>query len=615
MNEKFPEKLLKKLENLPRTPGVYRFFNAAGTVIYIGKARVLRSRVRSYFRDLGTGMSTAKTRVMAQKIRDIDYIVTDTEKEALILEANLVKEHKPRYNISLKDDKSFPYIKITNEDFPRIFSTRKKVNDGGAYFGPYTEARVMRMLLWTLRRIFPIRSCKYKLTPETIEKRRVRLCLDYHIKRCGGPCEGLVAQEEYGKMVSQIREFLQGHTKNLVRVLQENMAKSAAERAYESAALFRDRLREIESFQAKQKVVDMKPVDRGIAAVAVEDDLACGALFKEREGKIIGRRHHAIEGAGGSAAGEILQNFIMHVYLNEEYVPPEIFISHDVQDRRAISEWLTERRKAAVHIVKPQKGEKAKLTQMCVKNAELLLQELLLQELQKPDYVAYSVKELQKNLNLREPPVTIEAFDVSNVQGKDAVSSMVSFHNGSPQKSAYRVFKIRLKDTPDDFSMIAEAVGRRYSRLLKEGAGMPGLILVDGGRGQLSAALGALQKCGLDDIPVVGLAKRLDEVFVPGVPEPQNIPKTSAGLRLLQRVRDEAHRFALMHHRKQRKKRMLVSELDGIPGIGTERKRLLLKYFGSLAKLKEAAPASLAQVKTISESMAQTIYEYLHAQK
>lgn len=610
MVTEFSKKLTEKLENLPTKPGVYLFSNASGSVIYVGKAKRLRNRVRSYFMKANMQQSSAKTRILVRKIKDFDYIVTDTEKEALILEANLVKTHKPKYNINLKDDKSFPYIRITNEDFPQIFSTRRRINDGSSYFGPYTDAKVIRNLLWTMRKIFPIRSCKYKLTPEVIRKRKIKLCLDYHIKRCGGMCEGLVEKAEYNEMTDQIRQFLLGHTAKLLKILRENMEKAAANRSYEIAALFRDRLHEVEIFQSRQKVVDANPVDRDIITVAAEDDIACGVVLKEREGKIIARRHHSISGVGGAGIGEILRNFIMQVYLNEEYVPPEIFISHSISDRQEIREWLSEKRGGSVGIVLPKIGQKAKLTQMCMKNAELLLQELILQNQKKPDFVAFSVKTLQKDLSLEKLPITIEAFDISNIQGKDAVASMVSFLNGIAQKKEYRVFKIRSKETPDDYAMIAEAVERRYSRLLKEKSGMPGLILIDGGKGQLSAAKNSLSKLGITDVPVIGLAKRLDEVFVPGVSEAQNIPKTSAGLRLLQRIRDEAHRFALMHHKKQRKKRTITSELDEIPGIGPERKRLLLKHFGSLTRLKSAAPEAISKVNTISETMARKIHDH-----
>jgi len=612
MISSLPENLSEKLVNIPRKPGVYLFLNASGKIIYIGKAKILRNRVRSYFQSKSPGLMYAKTALMVSKVHDLDYIVTDTEKEALILEANLVKEHRPRYNIDLKDDKSFPYIRITNEKFPRVFATRRRIQDGSKYFGPYTEVKVMRALLRTLRKIFQIRSCTYNMTPEAVENRKYKLCLDYHIKRCGGPCQGLVSSEEYNGMIDQIRSFLQGHTSGIAHILKDKMQEAASRKAFEEAAVYRDRLREIESFQSRQKVVDAKPVDRDIVALAIRDDIACGVMFKEREGKIIGRRHHALERIGGLPVEEVLRSFLVQIYMVEEYIPPEIFISNEVSDRKTIIEWLSEKRGATVRIVLPRKGEKARLIEMCRKNAELLLGELIIQLQQKKDYIAYSVSALQKDLNLKELPMTVEAFDISNVHGKDAVASMVSFYNGAAQKKNYRVFKIRCKDTADDFAMIAEAVERRYSRLLREDGAMPDLILIDGGKGQLSAALGSLQKLGIEDIPVAGLAKRLDEVFIPESRDAQNIPKTSAGLKLLQRIRDEAHRFAIMHHRKQRKKRTIASELDSIPGIGPERKRLLLKYFGSLAKIKDAQPESIAHVRSISEDLARIIYEHLH---
>ncbi len=600
-----------KLAALPKKPGVYLLKDNSGAILYIGKAKLLRNRVRSYFQD--SLPPYIKTHLLTRKIKDLETIVTDTEKEALILEANLVKLYKPRYNVNLKDDKSYPYIKITNEDFPQVVVTRKKINDGGTYFGPYTEVKVMRSLLWTTRKIFQIRSCKFKLTSDTIQKRKVKLCLDYHTKRCGGPCEGLVSRDDYNDMGNQVRDFFRGHTKKLAGILTVKMNEAAEKQRYETAALYRDRLREIENFQARQKVVDVNPVDRDIIAVAADDDIACGVVFMEREGKILGRRHHALDGVGCKSEEEILKSFIMQVYLNAEYVPPEIFISHAIEDRESIADWLMGERGGKVKILTPMKGDKVKLTEMCLNNAKLLLQELLLQRHQRKDFIAFSVKTLKEDLNLQIEPKTIEAFDISNFQGKDAVASMVSFFNGVPQKKEYRIFKIRSKDTPDDFTMIAEAVERRYSRLLAEQAKLPDLILIDGGKGQLSAALGSLQKLKIDTIPVAGLAKRLDEVFIPHVSVAQNILRTSSGLRLLQRIRDEAHRFALMHHRKQRKKRTLTSELDTIPGIGVNRRKSLLNYFGSVSRLRNASPRTIANVNNISMPLAQKIHNHLKA--
>ncbi len=545
-----------KLAALPKKPGVYLLKDNSGAILYIGKAKLLRNRVRSYFQD--SLPPYIKTHLLTRKIKDLETIVTDTEKEALILEANLVKLYKPRYNVNLKDDKSYPYIKITNEDFPQVVVTRKKINDGG-------------------------------------------------------PCEGLVSRDDYNDMGNQVRDFFRGHTTKLAGILTVKMNEAAEKQRYETAALYRDRLREIENFQARQKVVDVNPVDRDIIAVAADDDIACGVVFMEREGKILGRRHHALDGVGCKSEEEILKSFIMQVYLNAEYVPPEIFISHAIEDRESIADWLTGERGGKVKILTPMKGDKAKLTEMCLNNAKLLLQELLLQRHQRKDFIAFSVKTLKEDLNLQIEPKTIEAFDISNFQGKDAVASMVSFFNGVPQKKEYRIFKIRSKDTPDDFTMIAEAVERRYSRLLAEQAKLPDLILIDGGKGQLSAALGSLQKLKIDTIPVAGLAKRLDEVFIPHVSVAQNILGTSSGLRLLQRIRDEAHRFALMHHRKQRKKRTLTSELDTIPGIGVNRRKSLLNYFGSVSRLRNASPRTIANVNNISMALAQKIHNHLKA--
>jgi excinuclease ABC subunit C len=610
MTKEHSIELKKRLNSLPKQPGVYLFKDNSGAILYIGKAKLLRNRVRSYFHN--SVPEYAKTQIMVKKIQDFEYIVTDTEKEALILEANLVKLHRPRYNINLKDDKSYPYIKITNENFPRIIPTRKKFNDGGKYFGPYTEVRPLRALLRTVGKIFQIRNCDYKLTQDTIAKHSVKLCLDYHIKRCGGPCEGLVSKEEYNQMIGEVQEFLNGHTKSLFSLLTQKMQEAAQLHRFEIAAIYRDRINEITIFQSRQKVVDVNPVDRDIIAVASDTDVACGVIFLEREGKIIARRHHMLDNNAGRMKEEIIQSFIMQIYINEEYIPAELLLSHSVVEHKALEEWLSERRGASVHLLTPQKGDKAKLVQMCQQNAELLLQELLIQKQQRKDYIVASVQALHKELHLSHPPKLIEAFDISDIQGKDAVASLVTFRNGVPFKKGYRIFKIRTKDVPDDFAMIAEAVERRYSRVLAEKEQPPDLILVDGGKGQLSAAQTVLQKLSLGSIPVIGLAKRLDEVFIPGVSEAQNIPKTSPGLHLLQRIRDEAHRFALMHHRKQRKKRTIMSELDKIPGVGEVRKRALITHFGTIAKIRTANLPSLEQVKGIPPKLAQTVYDYFH---
>lgn len=600
----------EKLENLPKKPGCYLFKDKRGKIIYIGKAKVLRNRVRSYFQE--GRLEGPKLRRLKSKIADLEIIVTDTEMEALILEMNLIKEYKPRYNINLKDDKSYPYIRVTNERFPRIFPTRKIVRDGSRYFGPYTDVGSMKSLLKTVKRIFPIRSCNYDLSEENIAKKKYKLCLDYYIKKCDGPCEGLVSEEEYNKMVEQIVNFINGKNNKVLEELQEKMWKLAEARRYEEAARVRDQIQSIENFQYKQKVVTDDMTDRDIVSVALEDEDACGVVFKVRDGKILGRQHFYLNGVEDEEFPQVVSSFVKQYYLKTEFIPEEIYLPIEIEDLEEVQNWLEEKRQGKVKLIIPKKGQKAKLVEMALKNARLLLEELKLEKLKAKDYVPHNVKALQRDLRLTRPPRRIECFDVSNIQGKEPVASMVTFVNGRPKKSEYRKFKIRSKETPDDFTMMAEAVRRRYSGSLAEKLERPDLILLDGGKGQLSVVLKVLHELNMTDQPVAALAKRLDEVFVPGASDPQNIPKTSSGLKLLQQIRDEAHRFAVTYHRTLRRKRTFQSALDTIPGVGPARRKALLKYFGSVKNLREANVDEIASVEGITLDLAKRIWEHFH---
>ncbi len=608
-----PQQLQEKLDALPQKPGVYLFKDSRGKIIYIGKAKSLRNRVRSYFQ--AGRIEGPKLQRLVSRIADVEIIVTDSEMEALILEMNLVKEYKPRYNVNLKDDKSFPYIRVTNEPYPRIFPTRKIVRDGSRYFGPYTDVAQMRALLKTIGRIFPIRSCNYDINEETIRKGKYKVCLDYHIKKCDGPCEGLISEQEYQQIVNQVVNFINGRDQLVVQELTEKMKDLAARRKFEEAARIRDRIKFIENFQYKQKVVTDDFKDRDVVAVALEDEDACGVIFKIREGKIIGRQHYYLNGVFKDAFDEVVASFVKQYYLKADFIPKEIYLPAEIPEQDQVETWLSERAGGPVKIIVPKQGERAKLVAMCGKNAQLLLKELQLQKARAKDRPPHSVQALQRDLHLKHPPRRIEAFDISNIQGTDPVASMVCFVDGVAKKSDYRRFKIRSKQTPDDFAMMREAIARRYGGSLAEKLPLPDLILVDGGKGQLSAALQALKDVGKADIPVVALAKRLDEVFVPGQSEPQNIPRTSSGLKLLQRLRDESHRFANTFHRELRKKRTAVSELENIPGIGPARRRALLKYYGSVQAIREASVDDLLLVDGINEELARAIWDYFHAVK
>ncbi len=605
-----PKYLADKLANISRKPGVYLYKDKKGNIIYVGKAKVLRNRVRSYFQK-GRAYDPKQNRLVS-RIADLETIITDSEVEALILEANLIKEYKPRYNINLKDDKSFPYIRVTNEPFPRIFPTRKLVRDGSKYFGPYTDVYGMRELLKTIKRIFPVRSCNLNLTPEAIEKKKFQVCLDYHIKRCHGPCEGFVSQKEYNDVINYVISFIQGHTKRVEQDIQKQINELASSMRFEEAARLRDQLQSIEMFQQRQKIVDASLSDRDFIANASADEDSCCVVFKIRDGKIIGRQHFYMNSIEKEGDEFIIAAFLKQYYLRSDYIPHEIYLPVDLEERETIGQWLSQKQNAPVKLIRPQRGEKAKLLKMCQKNAKLLLDELQLQKMNSEEYVSRAVKALQNDLGLSAPPKHIEGFDISNIQGTNPVASMVFFKNGRPNKSGYRRFNIRSKSTPDDFAMMNEAVLRRYKRMLKEDNPLPDLILIDGGKGQLSAAMGALKKLNLEHQPIIALAKRLDEIYIPGHPEPQNVRRDSPGLRLLQQVRDESHRFAVTSHRTLRKKHTLKSVLETIPGIGARRRDLLLKKFGSIKKIKSASIIELAEGEGISKKLAEEIWQFFH---
>lgn len=613
--------LQDKLDHLPKTPGCYLFKNAQQKVIYIGKAKVLRNRVRQYFQD--SKRDDLKLQVMVSKVSDLEIIETDSEVEALILESNLVKEYRPRYNIELKDDKSFPYIKVTNELFPRIYVTREKEKSGGRFFGPYTDVKNLRHTLKTLHRIFPVRSCTHVFTPEKIEEKKVKLCLDYYIHKCEGPCQGLIHPQPYQKTIDQMVRFLNGKTRDLLTHMRHEMQEYAAEQKFEDAARIRDRIQAIENYTDSQKIVFQDLSDKDILAVASEEDQACGVVFKIRDGKMIGRQHYYFSHVEDKTPAHILENLIKTYYMQADYIPGEIYVQSEPEDILSLHEWLFRKSGDKVDFVIPKIGEKHKLVDMCERNARLLLGELKLQKLKAQEaFIPRVLQSLQRDLNLNRLPRRIECFDNSNIQGSDAVASMVVFADGKPKKGAYRKFKIKTVVGPDDFASMHEVITRRYLRVLEEGLDFPDMIVVDGGKGQLSSAVSALEglgiqvsKAGSPGQVIVGLAKRMEEIFIPDVADSIMIPKTSSSIKLLQQIRDEAHRFAITFHRERREKRIIMSELDAIEGIGEKRRALLLNHFGSVRKLSEAALGEIAEVEGITEDLARRIYDYFNEQE
>ncbi len=601
--------LKEKLNNLPAKPGVYYLKGKDDKIIYIGKAKSLRSRVRSYFQNSSIDPKTA---VMILKIKDFEIIVTNSEIEALILEANLVKEHKPKYNINLKDDKSYPYIRITKELYPRIFPTRKIIHDGSRYFGPYTNVRSLKQTLRFIRNIFQIRSCNYILTYESIKKKNVKVCLDYHIKKCSGVCEGFVSTEEYQQTVKQMIYFINGKNSILLEELREKMKKASEEMNFEEAAKIRDNIEAIENFSAGHKVVLNNMNDIDIFSIAVDGDSACGVIFKVRDGKVTGRQHFYLANVKNKEKSEILKSLIQQYYIKSRYYPDEIYVPVIPEDAVSIKKWLEKEKGHRINLTSPKIGKKNKLIKMGEKNARLLMEELKIQKMKSGDFVPNSVVALQKDLHLKILPKRIEAFDISNISGTDAVASMVYFENGIPKKSEYRKFKIKTVVGSDDFAMIEEVVRRRYGRLLKEKSKFPDLILIDGGKGQVSSAFDALKKIGINSQPLAGIAKRYEEVYLPGLKEPQSISKSSPGLMLLQRIRDESHRFALQYHRKLRKKRTIFSELDEIKGIGRIRKEKLFKEFGSIRNIQKANINTILKLPGFDKKIADKLLKELN---
>ncbi|GBD07240.1 UvrABC system protein C [bacterium HR21] len=601
--------LLAAVEALPTAPGVYLFRNAAGTVIYVGKAKNLRQRVRSYFQ---SGRPTdAKTQALLRNIARLEYILTATEVDALILENTLIKRYKPRYNILLRDDKTYPFIRITNEPYPRIFLTRRLVRDGSLYFGPYTDAKYARYLVRTLRALFPIRSCDLPLTEESIRRGKFRICLDYHIGKCLGPCEGKIAQSDYRRLIDQAIEVLRGRTRRLAEELEAQMHALAEQLRFEEAALLRNRLRVLHEHTERQKVVSIDPADRDILGIARHPTLACAVFLSVREGKLVDKRHVLLQQGHDHELSTLVQAALEQWYLEQTEIPPEILLPQLPDHASLLEQWLSQKRGTPVVLRLPQADEETQLLHLAELNARALLENHLLQQSQKAGRVPSELSALQRDLQLPRLPRRIACIDNSHLQGTDPVSALVVFLDGKPRKSEYRRFRIEQAPGNDDFAMMREVVSR-YARRIREGTdAAPDLLLIDGGKGQLSAALEALRTHGLDNhFPVIALAKRLEELFRPGDPEPLLLPKTSESLRLLQRIRNEAHRFAIEYHRLRHRREALQTELTRIPGIGPRTAQKLLTLFGSLDAIRAASWDELR--RSLPARQAAALYRYFH---
>jgi len=599
-----------KLENLPSSPGVYQFKDENNKIIYVGKAKNLKTRVRSYF---NANVDSPKTLALRKKINDIEIIATESEIEALILENNLIKELQPKYNINLKDDKSYPFIKVSSEDFPRIFSTRDVLNDGSKYFGPFVEVKNMKNSLRLVSSLFKLRSCSLPLTEENISKKKFKVCLDYHIKKCDGPCEGLISREDYNKQVTSAVKILEGKVDELVRDLEIEMKKAAEKLEFEKAAEIRDKIFKLKIYSEKQRIVSNDFSNRDIFAVAKEEKEAACAIFIVRNGKLIGKRQLILKIGKDDEIRDVYSSALKFYYSNPVEIPPEIILEYLPEDYNVLSEWLQNKGnlKSPIIFATPDVTEEMQgVFKLCKNNAELQLGELLLQKMKKDEIVPKHLLSLKRDLRLSKLPKRIECFDISNLQGTDAVASMVVFENGKPKKSDYKKFIIKSVEGPNDFASMQEVIFRRYNRALIENDRLPDLIMVDGGKGQLNAALEILNRLNIN-IPIIGLAKRLEEIYFPELEDPQTLPKTSSSLKLLQYIRDEAHRFAINFHRTKRTKRIIKTELIEIKGIGQKLAEKLLNEFGSVEDIKNADIEKLSQV--VGKKKAKAIKEYFKA--
>jgi excinuclease ABC subunit C len=589
--------LEKKLNRLPDSPGVYLLKDEKKRVLYVGKALSLKKRVRSYFQR--TSFSPRVYSLVGQ-IKDLEWVITDSEAEAFLLESNLIKHHRPRYNIRLRDDKSYPYIKLTTyESFPRVFLTRKPKEDGGLYFGPYTNVKAARKSLGLIHRLFPLRRCKGKF------KLKSRPCLNYHIKECSGPCVKKISAGEYSGLTRGVCLFLQGHYESLLSQLEKDMEKASREERFERAAKLRDLIRAVHRIGQTQKVASFPGGDRDLIGVTYDSEEACVVVFQIREGKVVGKKHFLLKVSQLDEGKDILSFFVKQYYGKVSFIPPDVLLQCEIIDQAAINRWLSERRGGKVKLDVPQKGPKVKLMQLVIKNARLILQQ------EKGKEKDEALLQLKNYLDLKENPSLIEGLDVSNIKGKEATGSVVVFREGKAEKSSYRRFKIKTVKGIDDFAMLSEVVKRRYQRSLKESHPLPGIILIDGGKGQLSSCLKTLKELGLGHVSLVGLAKEFEEVYLPFRSLPLDIPHDSAALRLLQEIRDEAHRFAHSYHRKIRQRKMSHSSLDDIPRVGEKTKKALLTHFRSVSLIKNKSLEELKQIPGIGEKTARRILECL----
>jgi excinuclease ABC subunit C len=592
-----------KLARLPDRPGVYLYRDAKAQVVYVGKAASLRARVRSYFQD--SRPRDPKTDALVRQVRDLEYIVTDNELEALMLEANLVRKHRPRYNIILRDDKHYPFLKLTtDEEFPRLLVARRVKTDGASYYGPFYPATAMRETLRLTRQLFPLRTCSIK-----IDGRRERPCIQYSIGRCNAPCTGWETREGYANTVREVEQFLAGKDDDLALSLTQEMEAASAQEKFERAAVLRDQIQSLKKVRERQKIISTDEVDQDVIGVVRQGSDACVELFFVRKGRLLGQESFFFDKVSGWSDGEILSAFLRQFYTKDVRPAPEILLSEDVPEPDLLTEWLGGLAGRRVQLAAPQRGGKREFVAMAEENAAIALQNRLLSRENRQQAIQ---EELRSVLDLPGLPNRIEGYDISHIQGAEQVGSMVVWENGGPKKDEYKRFRIKTVTGSDDFAALEEMLRRRFARALGDGGSLPDLVVIDGGRGQLNVGLRVLQDLGLDWMPVIALAKREEEVFRPDSLDPVVLDPTSPALHTLQKIRDEAHRFAITYHKTLRNRRTIQSVLDAIPGVGPTIRTNLLKTLGSARRVRDSSVAELAAVPKVTPKLAQHIYEHFH---
>jgi len=612
MSIELSNRLIKgQLDRLPRKSGVYLFRDTGGNILYVGKANNLHNRVRSYFS--ASSQVSPKIALLASLVADIDFFTVTSEQEALILELNFIKQYRPRFNVRLKDDKTYPYLKINmNEEWPRVYRTRRMDNDGGRYFGPFSNARSVKDTLRVLQRLFPFRICNKNITGT-----RRRPCLEYHLGHCLAPCTGSVSKKEYDQVIREVILFLEGKRDKVIRELKARMNEASVGTDYEKAAALRDQIQAMEEVIEGERIAATVRGEQDVIAYIQDEDKAYVQVLFIRNNRLTGREGFLLQGTRHEESRQIMTSFVKQYYSSSPRIPPLLLLQYPIEDKEVVKDWLQSKRGGVVNIHVPRRGVKKQLVDIAAENARQGWEQLKIREMTDPRSLDKALEEIEKELKLQKKPVRMEAYDISNIQGASAVGSMVVFEDGRPKPAHYRRFKIKTVSGANDYAMLQEVLRRRFKRGKNTDTSdttawgiMPDLVLIDGGKGQLNAALEVLSESGVD-IPSAGLAKEKEEIFIPGRKNPVILPKTSPGLQMLQNIRDEAHRFAISYYAKVHRRKTFTSVLDNIPGIGPRRKSALMHHFGSVPRIQEASIDELVAATGMTHDQAKKVKEHL----